>query len=69
MKLAKVIDSYLILERKTRVEFADELGIPSSTVSRWLNGGVPSGPNLAAVIAWLLEEEESNPEPLPARIE
>ena len=61
MRLRKVIDNHLVIERLTRSDFSKEMGWSPSQVSRWLNGGKHgnlSGQHLSELLRWLLEDEE-----------
>ena len=58
MRLRKVINNHLVIERMDRKELAEQLGWNQSTMTRWLNGkGGLSSDHLAKLIRWLLEEE------------
>lgn len=58
MRLRKVIDNYLVLQRLSRSDFSREMGWSKGTVSRWLNGGKLDSQHLSELIRWLLEDEE-----------
>lgn len=56
LRLARVVDDYLLLNRIQRKDFAADTGLSASVVTRWLNGRAISEENLAAVLRWLLDE-------------
>ena len=58
MRLRKVIDNHLVLERMSRKEFSREMGCSPSQMSRWLNGDGNIGAlTLANLLRWLLEAD------------
>ena len=62
MKLRTVIDNYLVMSRKSRSELSLELGLHSTTMSRFLTGHDISQTHFAALLIWLLREEDDGPE-------
>ena len=58
MRLRKVIDNYLVIERVSRLDFSKGMGWSPSQVSRWLNGKELSAQHLSELIRWLLEDEK-----------
>ena len=58
MRLRKVIENHLVLERQSRVDFSKEMGWSPSLTSRWLNGKELSAQHLSKLLRWLLEDEE-----------
>ena len=57
MRLRKVLENHLLLDRKNQRDFADEIGWSHSSLSRFLNGKSVSQEYLAKLICWLLTEE------------
>ena len=58
MRLRKVIDDHLIMQRKSRSDFAKEIGMSKQAVGRWLNGSMHvSGEHLASLMVYLLSDE------------
>ena len=56
MKLAEVLAQYMWAKKLTLRDLAAELGFSHTTLSRFVNGGVLDGKNLAMLIRWLLAE-------------
>ena len=57
MRLRKVLENHLLLARKQQKDFAQEIGWPESSLSRFLNGKSVSQEHLAKLICWLLTDE------------
>jgi transcriptional regulator with XRE-family HTH domain len=57
MRLRKVLKNHLLLAGKQQKDFAEEIGWPNSSLSRFLNGKSVSQEHLAKLICWLLTEE------------
>ena len=57
MRLRKVLENHLLLTRKQQMDFAQEIGWPESSLSRFLNGKSVSQEHLAKLICWLLTDE------------
>ena len=58
MRLRKIIDDHLTMNRRSRTEWSEEVGMSKQTGGRWLNGRADlSGQNFKALLLWLLEEE------------
>ena len=62
MRLTKVIDDHLRMERKTRTQFAEELGVSKNVMSRFLRGQPVHGNTFSKVMIWLLEQDEDDME-------
>ena len=46
------------MNRRSRTEWSEEVGMSKQTGGRWLNGRADlSGQNFKALLLWLLEEE------------
>ena len=66
MKLRTVIENYLFITRKTQQEFSAELGWNATSLGRFLKGKNLDQAHLAALLIWLLKEEEDDgPDSVP----
>lgn len=57
MKLCEVLKQYRWAIKIGLREMAKEIGFSASTLSRVERGELPSGPNLAKLLCWLLKED------------
>ena len=58
MKLRTVIENYLVMSRKNQLEFSNELGWKPTSIGHFLQGKSLDQAHLAALLVWLLKEEE-----------
>lgn len=57
MKIGKLLLRYRAAENLSQREFARQIGISYSTLSRVENGEEPLGGTLAAILVWMLVRE------------
>lgn len=60
MKLGEILKIYRMIQSIKLKDFAKEIGITHSTLSRLENGRTINGESLSKVLIWLLKESEGS---------
>ena len=60
MRLRKIIDDHLTMNRISRTDWSESVGMSKQTGGRWLNGKADlNGENFKQLLLWLLEDEDA----------